>query len=430
MKKELFENVIEVINGKNKRRNDVILNVNTIYKNRIPYRNFSDSVLPPLMEVKNQGGFRPIGECKNNFDIKYVVLYSNGSNAYWNDKLDVEKGTYTYYGDNDKPNNPLLNTNLYGNKILKKSFELSKGNKQDKKRIPPFFLFENNKDEKGVKFVGLLVPGHKEGISENDLVVEKIETKEGIIENYKSTFSIIDINDGINLRWLLDLKNGNGYESEYAPINWKKWIDNNTEGEFSDIYEDVKDNIEKLENKCIRTIYEDNHHLYINDEPLKIRKYEIRDSKKQISRRKPDYIANEVIKVAQGEKNEEAIFRYELELMMQKEADEQIKKMEEFFKNKNDTEGYDILSFELKDGEYVEKYIEVKSTQSSDEGTPIDITANEMDFAKKHMNNYYIYRVVNSNSKNRYVKIIKGSELFKNFQLVPTSYKLYGLGDV
>ena len=116
--------------------------------------------------------------------------------------------------------------------------------------------------------------------------------------------------------------------------------------------------------------------------------------------------------------------------MMKAEADEQVKKMEEFFKNKNDTEGYDILSFELIDGEYQEKYIEVKSTQSSDEGTPIDITKGEIEFAKKHMENYYIYRIINSNSKNRYVKIIKGIDLFKSFELIPTTYKLYGLGDV
>ena len=221
-----------------------------------------------------------------------------------------------------------------------------------------------------------------------------------------------------------------GYESQFAPVNWKKWIDNNTESKYEDIYEDVKENIKVLENKFIRTVYEDNKQIVIKDEPLKIRKYEQKDKVSESSRKKPDYVANEAIKVVQGEKNEEAIYRHELEIMMKAEADEQVKKMEEFFKNKNDTEGYDILSFELIDGEYQEKYIEVKSTQSSDEGTPIDITKGEIEFAKKHMENYYIYRIINSNSKNRYVKIIKGIDLFKSFELIPTTYKLYGLGDV
>lgn len=430
MNKVLFEDVIEIVDGKSKRKDNIILKDNTVYKNKIPYVNLADAVLAPLMEVKNQGGFRPIGECKNNFDVKYVVLYSNGSNSFWNDKLDLENGTYTYYGDNDKPNNPILNTNLYGNKILKKTFELSKGSKSDKKRIPPFFLFEKNSEEKGVDFIGLLVPGLRTGASDNDLVIEKVSTSEGIVENYKSTFSIIDIEDGIDLRWLADLKNGIGYESQFAPVNWKKWIDNNTESKYEDIYEDVKENIKVLENKFIRTVYEDNKQIVIKDEPLKIRKYEQKDKVSESSRKKPDYVANEAIKVVQGEKNEEAIYRHELEIMMKAEADEQVKKMEGFFKNKNDTEGYDILSFELIDGEYQEKYIEVKSTQSSDEGTPIDITKGEIEFAKKHMENYYIYRIINSNSKNRYVKIIKGIDLFKSFELIPTTYKLYGLGDV
>ena len=104
MDKLLFEDVIEIKNGKSKRKESVILNKKIIYQNRLPYRNFGDSILAPLMEVKNQGGFRPIGECKINFEIKYVVLYSNGLNPLWNDTLDLNNSIYTYYGDNYKPN--------------------------------------------------------------------------------------------------------------------------------------------------------------------------------------------------------------------------------------------------------------------------------------------------------------------------------------
>ena len=54
--------------------------------------------------------------------------------------------------------------------------------------------------------------------------------------------------------------------------------------------------------------------------------------------------------------------------------------MEDFFKNKKENEGYDILSFELgENGDWIEKYIEVKSTKGS-ESTPIDITVWNFNF--------------------------------------------------
>jgi len=89
--------------------------------------------------------------------------------------------------------------------------------------------------------------------------------------------------------------------------------------------------------------------------------------------------------------------------------------MKDFFENKKENEGFDILSFELNSkGKYIEKYIEVKSTKG-DESTPIDITDYEIDFAKKHINQYYIYRIIKCNSSDRYVKIVKGKDLFIKF---------------
>ena len=101
--------------------------------------------------------------------------------------------------------------------------------------------------------------------------------------------------------------------------------------------------------------------------------------------------------------------------------------MEEFFKSKKENEGYDILSFELNSkGDYVEKYIEVKSTTGNEE-TPIDITSNEISFAKQHMDNYYLYRIFYSDSKNPQYKIISGRDLLDEaiYNFVPTTYKIY-----
>ena len=127
------------------------------------------------------------------------------------------------------------------------------------------------------------------------------------------------------------------------------------------------------------------------------------------------------------EENNQVVYENEIRRLMEEEAQEQVRKMEEFFNNKKENEGFDILSFELNEnGEYVEKYIEVKSTKGN-EGTPIDITSDEIDFAKKHIDNYYLYRIINSESKYRYLKIVRGKDLFNNtdYNFVPTSYKIY-----
>ena len=141
--------------------------------------------------------------------------------------------------------------------------------------------------------------------------------------------------------------------------------------------------------------------------------------------KKPDYLAEELVKTKQGELNEKVIYERELQKMMKLEAKEEVERMEEFFKNRNDSEGYDILSFEQQeDGSLKEIYIEVKSTKGN-EGTPIDITDNELEFAKNHIDQYYLYRIYNIDKKNKTLKIVTGKELLENYVFVPSSYKIY-----
>jgi len=157
-----------------------------------------------------------------------------------------------------------------------------------------------------------------------------------------------------------------------------------------------------------------------------IRKYNnVEEKRKSVRASKPDYIAEEIIKTKQGELNEKVIYEMELQKIMELEAEEAVKKMQDFFENRKDNEGYDILSFEEdEDGNLVEKYIEVKSTKGP-ESTPIDITSNEVEFAKNHLDNYFIYRIYNSNNKNRSYKILTGRELFNKYELIPTAYRIY-----
>lgn len=171
---------------------------------------------------------------------------------------------------------------------------------------------------------------------------------------------------------------------------------------------------------------DDNMDIIYDESPLELRKYRKNDVDRKINRKKkPDYLAEELVKTKQGELNEKVIYERELQKIMELEAKEEVERMEEFFKNRNDSEGYDILSFEQQeDGSLKEIYIEVKSTKGN-EGTPIDITDNELEFAKKHIDQYYLYRIYNSDKKNKTLKIVTGKELLENYVFVPSSYKIY-----
>ena len=171
---------------------------------------------------------------------------------------------------------------------------------------------------------------------------------------------------------------------------------------------------------------DDNKDIIYDESPLELRKYRKNDIDRKINRtKKPDYLAEELLKIKQGELNEKVIYERELQKMMELEAKEEVEKMEDFLKNRNDSEGYDILSFEQQeDGSLKEIYIEVKSTKGN-EGTPIDITDNELEFAKKHIDQYYLYRIYNSDKKNKTLKIVTGKELLENYVFVPSSYKIY-----
>jgi len=235
-----FENIIS--------GNVSSLNIDAIYENKKPYINKSCEVLSKLMKVKNSGGFRPIGQWKNIFDIKYVVLYSTKEDIYWQDVLDEEIGMYTYYGDNQVAGRELHDTNLGGNVILRESFSYAMSDKlSDRIKIPPFFLFEKT-DSGDIKFSGLLVPGYKAIDSREWLTALWAKRREGgRFQNYKAIFTILNTDDGsqnnpnsssIDLRWLEDLKNGKGYESKFAPVSWKKYIS-------TGIYNPLTVNVEK-----------------------------------------------------------------------------------------------------------------------------------------------------------------------------------------
>lgn len=191
-------------------------------------------------------------------------------------------------------------------------------------------------------------------------------------------------------------------------------------------YSNVVDSVLKIAEE-INVYSVSNEALNFVEGPIQIRKYNYNKEERTSNRNsKPDYIANEIIKIKQGEKAEKDVYEYEINKVMQYEVDGLVEQMKEFFENKKDDEGYDILSFDIDEDRKISKmYIEVKSTKGG-ESTPIEISSGEVEFAKDNIDKYYIYRVIKSDSNDRYVKVINGEELFRDFDITPCNYKIYG----
>ena len=150
-------NSFEVFNKiEKKERSKWHLIIDAIYKANPKDNNLRSEVLSKLLGVKNRGGFRYIG-IKDR--PKFVVLYSHGKDPFWRDELDNSIGQYLYYGDNKKAGTELHKTNLHGNEILRSIFTLAASdNPEERKQIPPIFVFQQRSSSKDVKFIGLAVP--------------------------------------------------------------------------------------------------------------------------------------------------------------------------------------------------------------------------------------------------------------------------------
>lgn len=200
--------------------------------------------------------------------------------------------------------------------------------------------------------------------------------------------------------------------------NWNKDID---EPLFS-----IEQEIKKI-NK--RKKFSLNDKVNISGANLEIVKY--KETDKTITpdiEKNPNYAKRaieEAINSHDGKVIEDYIFDLEYDKLKNQLSKNQLNEMKDFYYNKKDRYGYDILSFELENGKYVKKYIEVKSTKKN-EKTPIDISRNEVEFARENIDHYYIYRVIIVDDSNLKISEIKGHELFEKYDLVPMNYKIYG----
>lgn len=191
--------------------------------------NLNGDVLSKLMSVGTQGGFRPVNIRNQKGKAAYIVLESTNKHPDWLDNIDYESGIIQYYGDNREPGRELHDSKRGGNKVLRDVFEMLQDNRRQE--IPPFFYFESE-EGRNRRFLGLLVPG-SDKFKPEELLVAIWRMKNGErYQNYKAVFTILDV-ASVSRGWLEDLLSGNGYQSDFAPKEWKKWID---KGVYTPLY--------------------------------------------------------------------------------------------------------------------------------------------------------------------------------------------------
>ena len=186
--------------------------------------NMADEPISKILPgISNQSGFRvrKIGKSR-----ALVVLFSSMDDNDWPDSIDTTLGMLTYYGDNKKPGQSIHKTSKGGNKLLSEYFEIIHNSKSKRQEIPPFFIFSKYptaKSKRSVQFRGVAVPGHPSLTSTQDLIAIWKTTDGNRFQNYRSTFSILNI-PVVNREWISDILVGN-HNSDNAPIAWRTWVE-------------------------------------------------------------------------------------------------------------------------------------------------------------------------------------------------------------
>ena len=191
--------------------------------------NAGDDPLGKLVPVGNQGGFRYAGWPKND-NVRMVVLYTTGAHRDWPDTLDRETGLFTYFGDNREPGKELHNTSRGGNAILRTCFDRLHGSPPEREKIPPFLLFDKASQAGGraVRFLGLAVPGAVDVQPTDDLVAIWRTSKGERFQNYRATFTILDVAT-VSRAWLDELAAGQTLGAS-CPRPYRDWV---TKGKYT-----------------------------------------------------------------------------------------------------------------------------------------------------------------------------------------------------
>ncbi|MCH6160818.1 restriction endonuclease [Streptomyces marispadix] len=183
-----------------------------------------DPIARLISGVGNQGGFRYKGSPARQ-TVRLAVLYTTGTDIDWPDYLDLDTGTFTYYGDNKKPGQDLHGTSRGGNSLLRDAFAASHGAEEDRRtRVPPFFLFEKaTATGRAVRFRGLLAPGGPTLPSDDELAAIWRTTRNERFQNYRARFTVLD-QARIPRAWIEHLLKGGDPLEDECPPAWKNWV--------------------------------------------------------------------------------------------------------------------------------------------------------------------------------------------------------------
>lgn len=179
--------------------------------------------------IGNQGGFRKTSKEKDgkkvNGTIAFVVMVDGGKQAEWPNKMDGDRGIFTYYGDNRTAGNDIFKTKNLGNKFLYEIFSKSYAGPDERATIPPIFIFKATGKGCDKRFIGLAVPGVRGKSMEESLERRVFKVDEGEFENYVANFTVLDIAGGVIERdWLKDLKDIDSKISYEAPKERNNFI--------------------------------------------------------------------------------------------------------------------------------------------------------------------------------------------------------------
>lgn len=136
---------------------------------------------------------------------------------------------------------------------------------------------------------------------------------------------------------------------------------------------------------------------------------------------KTNYNKINISKEKVGKDSEKLIYDLEREKLIKEQREDLANNVIWEAEENGDGAGYDIKSFEKRNGKYVEIYIEVKGTNKSI-NEPFDISRNEIEVSNKYKDKYYIYRVGNIYSENPKFYKING-KIEDNFKLEAVSFK-------
>ena len=151
----------------------------------------------------------------------FIDLQMTGKEKTWPDFVDAKTGICTYFGDNRSPEKELLETK--GNKELARVFSRPLDSEESRKESPPFFLFENAREEKGksMRFRGLAVPGAS-APRHQWCTSMRFTTETDSYWNLVVTLTVLAVKV-VSHDWIIELKRGDVL-GENCPDWYRHWV--------------------------------------------------------------------------------------------------------------------------------------------------------------------------------------------------------------